>query len=100
MNSRFDDLWRTAADDGASCPVGLDTARTGADGAEIDQLMNAWLSERTERIECSLVLDQARRLIAGMLAGGELTPRRRRQANRLIRAIRVTREGDHGDPPH
>lgn len=98
MTSRFEDLWDSAADDGASCPVGLDTT-AGAGGAEIDHLMNAWLSERTERIEGSLVLDQARRLLAGMLAGGELTPRRRRQARRLIRAIRCARGGGPGAPP-
>jgi len=98
MTSRFEDLWTSAAGDGASAPVGLDSTRTVDDGAEVDQLMNAWLSERTERIECSLVLGRAQRMIAGMLAGGELTPRRRRQANRLIRAIRDTLKAGPDDP--
>ena len=93
MNSRFDDLWTSAADDGASCPVGVDTTRTGVD-ADLDQLMNAWLRERTDRIECSLTLDRALHLLVGLLADGEITPRRRRQAARLIRTIRDLQKGD------
>jgi hypothetical protein len=96
MNSRFDDLWASAADDGASCPLGVSAARNGVD-TEVDQLLDAWLRERTERIECSLVLDQAYRLVAGLLAEGEINPRRRRQARRLIRAIRDVQKGDPGE---
>ena len=95
MNSRFDDIWDSAAGDGASCPVGLSANRVGADAdAEIEHLMDAWLRERTGRIECALALDQALRLIAGLLADGEVSPRRRRQADRLARVIHKLREAE------
>ena len=98
MNSRFDDLWASAADDGASCPVGVYAARNEADD-EVDQLMNAWLQERTDRIEGALILDQVQRLIIEMLADGELRPGRRRRAVRLVRAIRDLRKGNPDDFP-
>src|SRR3954451_5230465 len=93
MNYRFDDLWASAADDGASSPVGVYTTQRG-DVPEVDLLLDAWLRERTDRIECALALDQARRVIAGLLADGEVTPRRRRQANLVIRAIRGLQNDD------
>jgi hypothetical protein len=92
MNRRFEDLWDRAADDGASCPVGVST---GASGAELDQLLDAWYRERTQRIEGSLVLDQAQQLLARLVAEEGLNPRRRRQAGRVLRAIR----GLQGDGP-
>lgn len=91
MNGRFEDLWSTAADDGAACLSGIVTGRGG--GVEVDELLDAWYRERTDRIECSLVLEQARRLLAGLLADGSVTPRRRRQAGRLIRAIHGIQQG-------
>jgi hypothetical protein len=91
MNRRFEDLWSKAADDGASCPVGLSPA---PNGAEVDLLMDAWYRERTQRIEGSLLLDQAGQLLDRLMAEGEMTPRRRRQACRVIRAIRdLQRDG-------
>jgi hypothetical protein len=91
MNRRFEDLWARAADDGASCPLGAWTARSDV---EVDQLLDAWYHERAHRIESALVLDQARRLIAGLLAKGVLTARRDREARQLIRAIRAIQTDD------
>jgi len=96
MKSRLNDLWSSAANDGASCPVGVFATRPN-DDAEVDQLLDAWYRERKDRIECSLVLDEAQRLISHLLADGEITPKRRRQASRLIRAIRNVRNGDESN---
>jgi hypothetical protein len=94
MNNRFDDLWVTAADDGASAPIGVYPARAAAEAdAEADQLIDAWFRERTGRIECSLVLDEARRMIVRLLTGDGITPARRRQAQRLMRSIRRVQQG-------
>jgi len=87
MKSRFEDRWSSAADDGASCLAGVTMTRA-SDDAEVGQLLDAWYRERTERIECSLVLEQARRLIAGLVAEDGIAPERRRQADRLLRSIR------------
>jgi hypothetical protein len=96
MNSRFDDLWASAADDGASCPVGVFAVRNEADD-EVDQLMNAWLRERSDRIEGSLILEQVQRLLGGIIADGEFTPGRRKRAVRLVRAIRDLRKSEFED---
>lgn len=97
MTNRFEDLWSSAADDGASSLVGVYTSRQPDLGAEVDHLLDAWLRERTVRIEYSLVLEQVQRVIAGLLAESEITPRRRREASRLIRAIRVVQKEDPGE---
>jgi hypothetical protein len=98
MKSRFEDLWASAADDGASAPTGVYPGRpTGEADIEVDHLFDAWNRERTGRIECSLVLDEAHRFIARCLADGEITPLRRRQAMRLIRAIRRVQQGERGE---
>ena len=55
MNRRFEDLWTRAADDGASCPVGV---KAGYSDIEVDELLDAWYSERAQRIESVLMLDQ------------------------------------------
>jgi hypothetical protein len=91
MNRRFEDLWARAADDGASCPLGV---RAGRSDVEVDQLLDTWYRERAHRIEAALVLDQARRLIAGLLAEGVVTPRRDRQARQLIHAIHAIQADD------
>jgi threonine dehydrogenase-like Zn-dependent dehydrogenase len=96
MNCRFDDLWASAADDGASALVGIYSSRSERD-EEIEQLMKAWLRERSVRIESSLVLDQAFRLLVDLLDEGEISPRRRKQARVLIRSIRELRKGEHDD---
>jgi hypothetical protein len=85
MTGRFEDLW-DSADDGASCPAHVFATGTSSD--EVDHLIDAWFRERSDRIECSLLLDQARRLIVGLMAEGEMTPLRRRQAARFLRASR------------
>ena len=92
MNRRFEDLWTRAADDGASCPVGV---KAGYSDIEVDELLDAWYSERAQRIESVLMLDQARRLIAGLLAEGVVPAGKERQARHLIRAIRAIQSDDH-----
>ncbi len=98
MNCRFDDLWSSAAHDGASCPVGLSATRTDL-SAEVDHLMDAWFHERTDRIECSLILDQAGRLLSALLADGPVSPKKRREACRVIRAIRRQLRDEPGGEP-
>ena len=96
MKSRLNDLWASAANDGASSPIGIYEKAADTD-AEVDMLMDAWLRERSDRIESSLILDQAQRLMIGLLSDGAISPRRRRQAIRLIRAIRSNQKGDRND---
>ena len=88
-NCRFDDLWSEAAHDGASCPIGLSGNQTGQNSSsEVDELMDAWFLERTDRIECSLILEQAGKLLTGLLAEGTVSLKKRRKVCRIIRAIR------------
>jgi len=91
MKRRFEDLWTEAADDGASCPVGVASPLSSV---EADQLLDAWYQERARRIEGALVLDEAHRLIAGLLADHAVTPRRARAARRVIQAIRAFQAND------
>ena len=86
MTARFEDLWNSA-DDGACSPVQV--FATGSNANEVDHLIDAWYRERSDRIECSLLLDQARRLINGFLADGEISPLRRRQATRFLKVSRT-----------
>ena len=98
-NCRFDDLWSSASHDGASCPIGYsgNHSSSNADAeVEVDQLMDAWFHERTDRIECSLILEQARKLLSELLVDGLGSPRKRREACRVIRAIKKQlRGGNH-----
>jgi hypothetical protein len=94
MNRRFEDLWSRAADDGAFSPVGV-SAGAAASDEELGQLMDAWYFERSQRIEGSLLLDQAVRLLNSLMSEGALTPTKRRQAGRMIRAIRDLQRDAH-----
>jgi hypothetical protein len=86
MNHRFDDLWTTAPDDGAMCPVGVSAPSEARHDA--DELLDAWYRERSASIELSLLVEQARLLLSRMLDDDELSPARRKQAHRLLREIR------------
>jgi len=88
MSGLFEDLLATAAEDGASTPIGVLTPR---DGAETDQLMQAWYIERQSNIENSLFLDQARQLLTRILNDGEVTRTNRQKTRSLLRAIRDAR---------
>ncbi len=93
MTNRFEDLWATAASDGAVCPCGVGSPRVDADDREeLDLLMNAWHTERAGHIECALALQQAGRMIALLLADADVSPARRRRAKRLIGTIRALRD--------
>jgi hypothetical protein len=96
MNRRWETLCKSAAADGASCPPVV-ALRRADESDDVDRLLEAWYRERTGHVECSLALDQARRLISGMLAEGSVTPHRRRQADRLIRVIRNLQDAERGD---
>lgn len=93
MANRFDDLWDSAADDGASSLTGVVLTRADG-GADMEGLLDAWYRERADRIECSLVLDKALQLINGFLADDKVSPRLRRQATRLIRTVEDVRRDD------
>ncbi len=54
---------------------------------EAEELLNAWSQERKERIEASIYLDQARKLLLQILAKETITPMSRKKAMRLLVAI-------------
>ena len=83
MLNRLEDLWNSA-DDGASAPIGPLEIRAEA---EFDDLLDAWSLERQSRIESEILLAQSKVLIARLVMESYASPRRRRQARRLIRAI-------------
>ena len=88
MTGRLEDLWETAASDGASTP--FVSPATNSD-AELEELMTAWYHERTERTEVTLLLDRAEGLIEKIIATGEITPRTKKQALSFLRASRDSR---------
>ena len=95
MSYRFEDLWSSAAEDGASCPIGYMKSDVDSDSSsEVDQLMDAWFRERADRIECSLVLDQARRLLGALVEEGRISPKALRKTTRLIHSIDKVQQKD------
>lgn len=83
MKRAIDDLWRLAHDEE---PRGAEPDETDD---EAGRLLEAWYHERGRRIEGSLVLQRVRGLLAELLAEDDLDPARRRQARRLLAAIRA-----------
>jgi hypothetical protein len=97
MKNRFEELCGSAANDGAFSLAGLATPPAGGEAdAAVDELLDAWFKERTDRIECSLALDQAFRWISGVLGAEELTPRQRREGRQVLRSIRVLQKRNRG----
>jgi len=84
IKNRLEDLWKSAADDGASAPLGPQTLPTDA---EIDELLDAWFLERHKSIEFEMLLKQSRKVIAWLLANGVDEPENRRKARRFLREI-------------
>lgn len=84
MMNRLEDLWKSA-NDGASSPVGHLELRPSAE--ESDDLLSAWYVERRNAIECEMLLDLSRSVLAKLVE--ELDPSRPaiRQARKLLRAI-------------
>lgn len=82
MSSRFDDLWEFSVD--------LDEPRPSLPQTdnELEQVLEAWYRERSHRIEACLLLDEVRGLLRKLVAEGDLTPRRSRQAHRILQAFR------------
>jgi hypothetical protein len=86
----FEDLWESAGD-GAFSPVGA----TRPDG-DVDALMDAWLRERQDSIECRLYLEEMGRLMQRMMEVDLVPPDLRKRARCLLRAVRASQR-DTGD---
>jgi hypothetical protein len=84
IKTRLEDLWKSAAHDGASTPLGPLTVPTEA---EIDEILGAWFLERHKSIEFEMLLRQSRKVIAWLLANGVDEPENRRKARRFLREI-------------
>jgi hypothetical protein len=84
IKNRLEDLWKTAANDGASAPIGSSTVPTEA---EIDELLDAWFLERHKSIEFEMLLKQSRKVIVWLLTHGVDDPENRRKARRFLREI-------------
>ena len=97
MTTGYEDLWSRAANDGASTLTTL-FATHNEGGNDVEHLLAAWYRERSDHIECSFVLEEARRLISVLLADGEITTKRRRQANRLMHHIEDVKKPDGHTP--
>ncbi len=94
MMSRFEDLWRSAADDGASHPLVPVACRNEE---ELDEILDAWSRERGHSIEYEMLLGQSRKLIARLLRSGVTSTSDRRRARRLMRSIDQTMQPPEGD---
>lgn len=104
MTGRLEDLWETAASDGASTP--FVSPATNSD-AELEELMTAWYHERTERTEVTLLLDRGRADRKDHRDRGDYSPdkeaspqfsscesrlpARRSEAKKLVRSLEPTR---------
>jgi len=84
ISNRLEDLWSSAANDGASTPMGPSTVSSDA---EVDELLDAWFLERHKCIEFEMLLKQSRKIIAWLLANGVDAPENRRRAQRFLREI-------------
>jgi len=82
--NRLEDLWKDAADDGASTPRGPLAAPTED---EIDELLDAWFQERHKSIEFEMLLRRSRKVIAWLLIHGVDRPETRGRALRFLREI-------------
>ena len=87
MNNRFDDLWRSAADDGGSYPLVPVACRNEE---ELDEIMDAWSRERSHSIEADIVLSRSRKVIARILRSSGVSEADRRILRRLMRSIDQT----------
>ena len=87
MTNCFDNLRKSAADDGASHPVVPVACRFDDD---VDGLLRAWFCERSRRIETDLVLVQIRKFISRFLKSGSGSTAELKCARRLMRSIQQT----------
>ncbi len=94
MTNRFEDIWRSAADDGASYPLVPVACRNEA---EVDEIMDAWSRERSHSIEYEMLLGQSRKLLARLLRSGSASDSDRRRARRLMRSIDLTIQPGEGE---
>ena len=88
MANRFDDIWRTAADDGGSYPLVPVACRDHEE--EIGEIMDAWSRERSHSIEADIVLGRSRKVIARLIRSGVGTDADRRALRSLMRSIDQT----------
>jgi len=89
MIDRLENLWKTAAGDGASIPVGMSRP-----DCEFDALLDAWFRERQDSIECRLYLDEAGRLLRELLDTETMPAQLRRRGRTLLRAIRACQKAE------
>ena len=94
MANRLEELWQSASD-GASTPVGQVTSHIEAD---FDELLHAWFLERRNSIEFEILLDESRKMIARLIAEGEVSDSSRRRAGRLMKAIDRTLRASETEP--
>jgi hypothetical protein len=95
MINRLEDLWSSAAADGASAPLG---PLRPHDDSDIDELLDAWFAERKTTIEFEMLLGQSRRMIAHALESGFLAPSQSKKAARLLREIDRSLKKAPSDP--
>jgi hypothetical protein len=81
-------------DDGASA---TDQVPGISEVADIPLLMDAWAWERQHRIEFSLLLRRARRLLKRIEAEEDLSPRRAHQVRALIDVMREMDQADRSN---
>jgi hypothetical protein len=84
MPSPFEELLERAGGDGAIAEASSDLS---ARVQEVNDLLKAWMEERQAHIEAKLLLDRACALLTRMMDEGDVTPRSRRRAKSLLRAI-------------
>jgi hypothetical protein len=85
-----------AGDDGASASDEV----PGISGvADIPLLMDAWAWERQHRVELSLLLRRARRLLRRIEDEGSLPPRRAHQVRAMLDIMREMDRADRDDAP-
>jgi len=84
IKNRLEDLWESAAQDGASTPLG---PLGGPTEAEIEEILDAWFLERHKSIEFEMLLKQSRKVIAWLLSEGVDEPVNRKKARRFLREI-------------
>jgi hypothetical protein len=91
MTGRLENLWKTAAGDGALTPIG-----TNRPEFEFDALLDAWFRERQVSVECRLYLDEAGQLLRELVGQDTMSSQLRRRVKTLLLAIRALKDAERG----
>ncbi|WP_422926373.1 hypothetical protein [Singulisphaera sp. PoT] len=89
----FRQLLMVAPGEGAIATV---RAAENQSQGEVDELLSAWSQERQVRIETSLYLERAQKLLVHILSDGAVTAATRKKALRLLIAIDESSQRDEG----